>query len=243
MTQEEVDLIYDYLHENYRYEDGELIAKSRGQGRVEGRILGCFARPGQKKDERAQLRCSLLVNGQLLTIRLSHLIYIYHHKLKPKYIEFIDKNNTNTRIENLKQCSRSRFSSPSLRLKTKNGFYKTIEGKYCARLEYEYQKVFVSSYDSPEIAKNAYDYANTLLHEDKIQIKDIQQMVFAKFPPPVRSKSGFKGVYKMSKNRFKCEFVSNGIKIIVGNFNTPEEAHAAYIKAKAELVLNETRRK
>jgi hypothetical protein len=24
MTQEEVDLIYDYLHENYEYRDGEL---------------------------------------------------------------------------------------------------------------------------------------------------------------------------------------------------------------------------
>lgn len=25
MTEEEVSLIYDYLHENYRYEDGQLI--------------------------------------------------------------------------------------------------------------------------------------------------------------------------------------------------------------------------
>lgn len=45
---------------------------------------------------------------------------------------------------------------------------------------------------------------------------------------------GLLGVSK-SKNRFKAEIRANGIRRHIGTFDTPEEAHQAYLKAKAVL--------
>ena len=50
--------------------------------------------------------------------------------------------------------------------------------------------------------------------------------------------SGYRGVYKLSKpcgKRYYSQVVSNGVKHYLGVFDTPEEAHAAYIQKIAEL--------
>lgn len=48
-----------------------------------------------------------------------------------------------------------------------------------------------------------------------------------------RSKSGFRGVNR-NYNRWQARIRTDGIARYLGSFATPEEAHAAYVKAAAE---------
>jgi HNH endonuclease/AP2 domain len=48
------------------------------------------------------------------------------------------------------------------------------------------------------------------------------------------SKTGFLGVSE-DKKKFTARIMANGKKYHLGNFSTPEEAHAAYVQAKRRL--------
>lgn len=48
------------------------------------------------------------------------------------------------------------------------------------------------------------------------------------------NKSGFLGVSK-NKMRWKAEITTNGNRVHIGTYDTPQEAHAAYILAKSKL--------
>jgi group I intron endonuclease len=49
--------------------------------------------------------------------------------------------------------------------------------------------------------------------------------------PTIKNKLGYSGVYKRG-NRYRAKLNTNGKTIHLGTFNTPEEAHQAYLKAK-----------
>ena len=99
MTQDEVDLIYDYLHENYRYEDGELIATKNTFGQREGRAFGCVKlNPGN-----AYITAVLVLNKKKYAFALSWFVWIFFNKTCPRYISHLDGNRFNNKIDNLKE--------------------------------------------------------------------------------------------------------------------------------------------
>ena len=50
----------------------------------------------------------------------------------------------------------------------------------------------------------------------------------------IKNVSGYKGVYK-DGNRWRSQIEINGKKIHIGRYETPEEAHAAYVTKAKEL--------
>lgn len=52
--------------------------------------------------------------------------------------------------------------------------------------------------------------------------------------PRATNKSGFQGVYKVN-NRYRTSITTNGKVKNIGYFDTPEEAHAAYVAEKRKL--------
>ena len=101
MTQDEVDLIYNYLHENYEYRDGNLIRIKKtcnGQAPV-GHNMGYVFTPSNKG--RPTLRTSFTVNKKRYCINVDRLIFIFHFKILPQVIVHIDNNPMNNKIENL----------------------------------------------------------------------------------------------------------------------------------------------
>ena len=121
MTQDEVDSIYDYLHENYIYEYGELIVNNdRNNTYKKGHKLGdlSFRYCGH-----TQLCTSLFINGKRYNFRLSHLVYIFFNKKKPKWIKHKDSNYLNNKIENLQEITnRGELSSYNRSIKKPQGF-------------------------------------------------------------------------------------------------------------------------
>lgn len=151
MTEEEVELIYNYLHENYEYRDGELIAKTTSGRRLKGKEVGSSGKFESSGKPSIYIFLSIdMVQYKLLKQKM---IYLFHYKKLAAKITFKDNNPFNCDIDNLLEAS--------------------------------------------------------------------------------TNKLGFKGIYK-NKSRFTAEIHRNGITRNLGTYNTPEEAHAAYLKAKEE---------
>jgi hypothetical protein len=150
MTQDEVDTIYNYLHENFRYEDGLFIRKKDGEI-IYGRI-----------DSRAKKLLFMLdvkFNKKRYKWSYAHFIYFYHHKIKPKYLININGNAADIRIENLKEATHSEMMIESdIKVKNKHGYKGVfLDGKrYAARLWLGTKYKYVSWHNTAKEAHEAY---------------------------------------------------------------------------------------
>lgn len=234
MTQDEVDLIYDYLHENYEYRDGELICKKDGRGWEKGRRLGDL-NYGHSV-EKPFIGTTITVQGKKYCRRLHTLIYIYHYKCIPKYIKHLNSNPMDNRIENLKSVEKSEFLTKDYYKNQPQGYYvlKTKGGdKYIVSAEHKTKKIHIGCFDNKDDALNAFHMARKLIIEKKLSLPEVKILVLNKYKPHTQNKTGYRGVTKIG-NRYASYINLNKIKTLIGWFSAPEEAHAAYLKAKEE---------
>lgn len=147
MTQDEVDTIYAYLHENYEYRDGELVSKiSKGRSRIQDCIGSFFMDTGNPN-----LHTSFTISGITHRMPLSHAVYIYHKKIKPRYINYLDGNITNTRIENLECASMKSISKSHI-----GKGYQKCGNKFRARIIIDGKSVNIGRFNTEEEAHEAY---------------------------------------------------------------------------------------
>jgi hypothetical protein len=245
----EAELIYNYLHQNFTYrEDGNLIRLKDGAGfskQKKGDKLGSFFYQGGKHP---RLRCTLHINKRDYTRQLSHLIFLFHHKYIPQVVEHYDLNPMNCRIENLKPSTRKVIESK----KEVRGYipFITREGRKRYRSVLQMgpiEKVSFGSYETPEKAREVYDYAKTLyikegLDKDQIKIKVMERFPDAKMKLKVENKNGYKGIYKRG-NRFVARGYTPEGKVTTSTHETPEEAHKAYLDMQNGIFMPHERGK
>lgn len=220
MIQDEVDLIYNYLHEHYEYRDGELFNK-----KTKKQVGSIVVKEGD-------IHCSFSVrlNGVNYNFIMQKLIYFMFYKKIPKYIDFIDGNKMNFKIENLMEIKSRR--SPGI----------NSNSKYICKMKYGFQsyicqegrKHHIGLYDIEEKAIMVSLYGIEKLKT--MPVKEAIEICQKKFPTKTNSsrKCLPKGVYKNIKT-FYSQIMIKGKKISLGTFSCPEEAHSAYLKAKKEL--------
>lgn len=86
--------LYDYCHEYFSYEDGKLFWKKRKQKINIGDEAGSTRKDGYR------------VVSINYSRQLSHrMIYLMHYNDLPKYIDHIDGNPRNAKIDNLRPCT------------------------------------------------------------------------------------------------------------------------------------------
>ncbi len=243
MTQDEVDLIYDYLHENYKYYEGNLIVvRTKRGGCKVGSSIGSF---NYKRTSGSPiLSCSLTIEGRRFNMQLKHLIYIYHHKEKPRNIYFLDKNPMNCAIENLMATkSLNKFIQQKENYAGKSGAtpysYKGTT-RYRVRLSTEEGRFTIGSYNDEKIATKVYDYSRNLYLNKSLSNEDIKKEVQIKFPSKKHKKISLPGVSLAKSNRFKSILIINKFRKHIGTFDTQEEAYLAYLKAKEEYETAKT---
>lgn len=236
MTQEEVDLIYDYLHANYEYVNGELIAKVNFRNNKKiGDSIGCFIHNTQSE---AYLTTSITINKKRYRMKLIKFIFIYHYKKLPQRIYQIDKNPMNTKIENLKGSTHSEIQHLSNSYK-KSGTYKHLNKDgtkgFNVLAFINSMRVNLGTYRSQILADEVYSYAKILILE-KISPEKLIKNIKEKYPMSSLNKescTGYKGV-SPRRNKFVATRRIDGKRLYLGIFDTPEEAHQAYLNAKAD---------
>ena len=229
MTQDEVDLIYDYLHENYEYKDGELIQINKGSNR--NGINHKIGSLSMHENKPASLETTIGINKKNYKNPLSHFIYIFHFKLKPIVIKHKDGNPFNNKIENLVNVNHSTEGlSYDKKLKKPNGYSISKYGTYNVGIQVKYDYFHLGTYECENDATNAYIFLDNLIRDKNINPALAIEITRKNHPVYLKNKYGYRGVYK-DGNRYRCKFRN---KSIPGSFDTPEEAHAAYLKAKEE---------
>lgn len=237
MTQDEVDLIYNYLHEKYIYFDGDLYIKKTFSGSGLGDKVGSISYPSKGKGY-PHLMAVFSVKGRVFSSALSHFIWIYHHKEKPRFLTFIDGNRMNCRIENLNQVTWSYIQYQ--RAGDNQGYKK--QGKYyrvclCGS-DYEGS---VGTYETPELAKEIYLLAKSLMMEEPLTIQELRQKL-CEIHPKAKKPSVIKCVmpyaYLNKQGRFDCKFKCREYNIFIGTFDTPMQANQSALEFKKEYKIN-----
>jgi hypothetical protein len=143
----------EFLKQNFRYVDGNLIRiiPRGGQkaGDVAGWITQCNGRDYRK------------MNVNRKTVYVHHAIFLLHHGYLPKYIDHIDGNPLNNKIENLRAATQSQNMANSRKKSNNTSGHKGVTfrkdtNKWAAGLMFEGKHISLGSFLTKEEAILAY---------------------------------------------------------------------------------------
>lgn len=160
----------DFIRENFRYNDGNLYRlKNIGNqkiGNVAGWLTKCNGRPYRK------------MNIKQKTVYVHHAIFLLHHGYLPKYIDHIDGDSTNNRIENLRAATQSQNMANSRSKSNNTSGYKGVTyrkdtGKWQSSVMVNGKHISLGSYATKEEAHEAYK-AGSLKHFGEFARFDVE---------------------------------------------------------------------
>ena len=93
--------------------------------------------------------------------RLHRIIFMMHHGYLPKYIDHIDGNPANNRIDNLRAATSSQNNLNRGKHKRNTSGYKGVtwvatQSRYSARIAIGNKRLFLGYFDDPKEAHEAY---------------------------------------------------------------------------------------
>lgn len=152
-------MITKQLNELFEYKDGVLYWKVARCNRVKiGQKAGAKAHDNRER---------VNVNGKLL---LAHrIIFAMHHDYWPKYVDHIDGNNANNKIENLRPTTvaQNQWNS-KLRLTNKSGIkgvsFDSARNKWVAEVIANKKKYFLGRFNTIAEAEKTVKIARTQVH-------------------------------------------------------------------------------
>ncbi len=234
MTQDEVDLIYDYLHENYEYVDGEFISI------VNNKKLSGFCA------QSARMRATLHINKKDYFVRYAALVWIYHHKEIFYSYDYKDKNTVNNKIENL--IPMTSIEQSYIKRKSKLGYREILlkngSIKYMVEINMGNKSYNFGRYNNKNDAKKCYTLAKQLWVTKKIDPLEIKKILIEKniiqerkIILKIKNEKKIPKGYTFDKRdkKYYAYHYINKKRIGLGSFKTPQEAHEAYLNAKKEL--------
>lgn len=227
MTDDEVSLIYDYLHENYEYRDGDLIKIKNGPGYPVGHKLGSIETSSSGS---LKMMVQLKIDNKRYSRGIHQFVYLFHNKILPKYVRHIDKNYANNKIENLIADKGSVKVNVN---RVNKGYIKDGRG-FRVNLTWDKKKQTYGCYTNSEVASKVYEYVKKLRYSDGLDHQQIKSIINEKFGKYTISSSLNPKGYKFQDGCYQVRMRVNNKQKYLGSYSTPEEAHAAYLKAKEE---------
>lgn len=149
----------NYIQTVFRYNDGHLYWLGNRRGAPKNKPVG--SKVGEN-----YLGCMLDGKHYLL----HRLIYLYIHGYMPKFVDHINGNKTDNRIENLRDVTASgnqqnmRQAYVTNKSNLLGAFYSTQTKKWFSRICVNNKKLWLGTFDSPEKAHQAYIKAKRELH-------------------------------------------------------------------------------
>lgn len=243
MTQDEVDLIYDYLHEHCDYKDGELIRKISSCGQSIGKKIGslvCSEKNRNGENKPASIRARIKIDGKVYNKKLAVLVYIFHYKSYPTNLQRLDGNPLNTNIKNLavrdkKELYKTRILNPSSNRSNMGITFIKEKNKFRASTGLGGKRLLIGYFVNEDEAIKAVQTIRELYFNNNLSYEELRKIIENKYR--VKSKTGYKNIIKSrSGYRFGYSFMVNGTLHRKLCFKTIDEAYDAYLKAKKELI-------
>ncbi len=242
MTQEEVDLIYEYLHEKYSYEDGQLIMKVQRRAYKKNKSIGSFVLPQQGKGY-AKIMTTLYIKNKIYNSTLAHFIWIYHYNQKPLFLIYIDKNRANNRIENLKSVNRQEVLSQSMH--ECQGYKIERNGKFRVSIRGSDYEGSLGTYSDEKTAKDIYLIAKKILFTEALTIYELRNRLCDLHPkakPPIIYKRKLPHTRETNNGRYDSmankTINKKMYSLYFGTFDTAEEANKKAIEFQNNYVAN-----
>ena len=110
---------------------------------------------------------------------LTHrLIYLYHHEFLPKFLDHIDRNRSNNKIENLREVTLSQNNRNSKPSKNSLSEYKGVSwdkkiNKWIAQIKYQNKNIGLGSFDNEIEAALTYNTKATELFKEYAYLNNI----------------------------------------------------------------------
>lgn len=144
----------EILKKLFKYENGSFIRNFDSGGQKSGSICGWVS--GISKGKKY-----IRINVLQKEIYLHRAIFLYHNGYLPKYIDHINGNSLDNRIENLRETNQSLNTANSLLSKANTSGYKGVvwrkdTKKWKAQITKNRKCYDLGSFENIEDATNAY---------------------------------------------------------------------------------------
>lgn len=141
----------DVLLEMFDYKDGELYRKPEKAGTIDG---SGYVQTG--------------IKGKYF--KNHRLIFMMHHGFVPEFVDHIDGNKLNNRIENLRPATRSENQyNKKLKKQTFSGVkgvtWRNDLKKWRVKITVDGKEITIGNYKSLELAKKVMEESRTRLHK------------------------------------------------------------------------------
>lgn len=146
ITQEKLKELFDYR------EDGFLVRKYMANGRaLADEEVGNDSGKGYYQTK---------IEGKRYLVH--RLIFLFHHGFLPTFIDHIDGNRSNNRIENLRPATKEQNGQNMGKRKGTSTQFKGVsfakgKGKWVAYISHNCKLIYLGIFSSPETAAFAYD--------------------------------------------------------------------------------------
>lgn len=146
--------------DRFEYRDGKLFYKNSEGCMKKGTEVGTIGKGGYLKT---------LIKRK--PYRLHRIIFMMHHGYLPKYLDHIDGDPANNRIENLRPATSSQNNLNRGKHKRNTSGFKGVtwvatQGRYSARIAVGNKRLFLGYFDDPKEAHDEYCRA-AIEHEPK----------------------------------------------------------------------------
>lgn len=150
----------EYLNELFSYSDGKLLNKKTRGGRLINSEAGYF----DKKSNYYRLK----INKK--SYLLHRIIFLIHHNYLPDYVDHIDGNTKNNKIENLREATHSEnLCNQKMPSHNKSGIkgvsWKSKLKKWVVQLKVDGQKKHFGYYFDIQVAKFVADTMRYKYHK------------------------------------------------------------------------------
>lgn len=146
--------IKDFIFNNYKYQDGKILIIHHSHKYKENKLL--------KGHVTKQGYVHVSIKNQ--TFKEHRVIFLLVNGYIPKFIDHIDGNKSNNKIENLRECSISTNMAnvglirPTRKEKFKGyNRVKRLKSTYQARIRFNGKFIHIGMFKSEEEAARAYD--------------------------------------------------------------------------------------
>lgn len=155
---ETLAISHDYVLSAFDYKDGILIRKI---GRVNeiGQIAGCVHKGTGY----------IHIKIKKKAYKAHRLIFLYHHGYMPEFVDHIDGNKKNNRIDNLRAATKEENCRNQKIRSTNTSGYKGVKWvKHCKKWQVEvcknYKQIRIGMYEDLELAGLVAVEATELIH-------------------------------------------------------------------------------